>query len=1044
MEEFLKTVAIHYKDKSIAEARRQGVPASLPLSQCLFCFPNRRSALFFSRHLRQAFGCACCLPAFTTISELFSLFSTRQIADRTTLLFRLFQVYDQLSQRQVRETFDQFVFWGDMLLSDFDDVDKYLVDADRLFSNVRDLKEIEARFSGFTPEQIEVIKSFWRSFRPEGNYPENDKHVVFGQTWAILAQLYHTFRQSLADENLAYEGMMEREVVESLRQHSEGCPDQDLFPALHYRKVVFVGLTAVSEVDRRLLQMLQLQGRAEFCWDYADPRLWPEGSKATSAAYFTRRNLQDFPNELSDDELARGIVPEAERHVSLYSVASAVGQTQQAHQLLLQWQREQGTQFSPLRTAVVLPDEKLLLPMLYAVPQEFAEFNVTMGYSLRNTPVAAFVAMLQKLQQSYRQEGGTFYYREVLPILSHSFTLGICGHQARQLSKQIVDGNLFQVSPDLFAQHPFLQCIFRPVTQAGQALDYLLELLELLMQRAARDINLHAPASADGQGQQVLTFDDPLADEADPQSAPGAEPAYGITDPAAPAIFADTDYEFLYHYRKTVLQLQQQVQRFPHVAFTSRTLFMLLDKLIAGVSVPFSGEPLKGLQVMGVLETRSLDFDNIIILSMNEGVFPAKPVQNTFVPMSLRDAFGMPTQRHRDSVFAYHFYRLIGRASRVAMIYDSRTEGMQSGEESRYVKQLRFLMGHDDLQAQTVSGEIGVVDSTGIVVNKSPEVMSLLDKCLQHTGGQRYLSATALKDYIQCPLKFYLGFVRNLRQDDEVTEGVDSQIFGNILHDAMRQLYSDCEGRQVDASLLDVYLQKPYREVTNAIHTQFYKWMQIDQLEGYNLLIAQILVNYAVETLRHDRSLCPFIYLGSERKQTFVYQAGEGLDVRIKCVYDRLDQPLGQADTVRIVDYKTGNSGRGKKLNFPHVDDLFIPDGKGSKEAFQVMLYCLMLSQATPHDLTELHLAQAPQHLSPHLYFVRDFHPRTQVQTSLQAGTGKASVPIADFAIYHDRMHEQLSLLIRNIFDPQIPFTQCQNSKLCQYCPFINLCKRYS
>lgn len=1022
MEEFLKTVAIHYKDKSVAEARRQGVPASLPLSQCLFCFPNRRSALFFSRHLREAFGHACCVPAFTTISELFGLFSTRQVADRTTLLFRLFQIYDRLNQRPVHETFDQFVFWGDMLLSDFDDVDKYLVDADRLFSNVRDLKEIDAQFAGFTPEQIEVIKSFWRSFRPEGNYADDDKHVVFGQTWAILADLYHAFRQALADENLAYEGMMEREVVEALKARSEEAGDDELFPALHYRKVVFVGLTAVSEVDRRLLQLLQLHGRAEFCWDYADPRLWAQGSKATSAAYFTRRNLQDFPNELSDEELARGIVPEEQREVSLYSVASGVGQTQQARKLLLDWQADQSRPFDPLRTAVVLPDEKLLLPMLYAVPQELDKFNVTMGYSLRNTPVAAFVGMLEKLQQSWRQEGGTFYFREVLPILSHSFTLGICGDKARALSKQIVDGNLFQVSPDLFADQPFLQCVFSPVDKADKALTYLLELLELLMKRAARDIELHAPSAEDSQGQQMLNFDS--------------------EEPADVALFADTDYEFLYHYRKTVLQLQKEVQRFPHIAFSSRTLFMLLDKLVAGVSVPFSGEPLNGLQLMGVLETRSLDFDNVIILSMNEGVFPAKPVQNTFVPMSLRDAFGMPTQRHRDSVFAYHFYRLIGRAQRVALIYDSRTEGMQSGEESRYVKQLRFLMGHDDLEPQTVSGDIGVVDGTGFAVNKTPEVMTLLDMCRQ--GGRRCLSATVLKDYIHCPLKFYLGFVRGLGQDDEVTEGVDSMIFGEILHEAMCELYAGCEGRQVDESLLAVYLKKPYREVTLAIHQKFREKMNIDQIEGYNLLIAQILVSYAVETLRHDKELCPFIYHGGERKHTFSYHAAQGLDVNIKCIFDRMDQPIGRGDTFRIVDYKTGSSSRGKKLLFPQLDELFLSDGKGSSEAFQVMLYCLLLKQATPADLAQLRLAQRPERVAPHLYFVRDFHPHLHAQTHLQIGTGKSAVPVADFAPYHDRMRDQLSQLISQIFDPQIPFTQCDNPKLCQYCPFINLCKRYT
>ena len=294
MEEFLKTVARHYKQKSCSEAKLSGEPDSLPLSRYLFCF-------FFARHLQDVFNEGntgkekkpCCVPPITTINELFGLFSTRHVIDRTALLFHLYSIYDGLSTRRERETFDQFVFWGDMLLSDFDDVDKYLVDADKLFSNVRDLKEIDSRFAGFTDEQIKVIKSFWQSFNPDRFYPEGDKHEVFGQTWAILSQLYHAFRKKLKSQNLAYEGMMEREVVEHLLKNENPLNSTDadgndnVFSKLHYDKVVFVGLTAVSEVDRRLMALLKLHGKAEFCWDYADPRLQPEISKATSAAYFT-------------------------------------------------------------------------------------------------------------------------------------------------------------------------------------------------------------------------------------------------------------------------------------------------------------------------------------------------------------------------------------------------------------------------------------------------------------------------------------------------------------------------------------------------------------------------------------------------------------------------------------------------------------------------------------------------------------------------------------------------------------------------------------
>ncbi len=1036
MEEFLKTVARHYKDKSSDEAQLNHEPASLPLSRYLFCFPNRRSGLFFARHLQEAFNegntgakSPCCVPPITTISELFGLFSSRQVIDRTALLFRLYSIYDRLSRRQERESFDQFVFWGDMLLSDFDDVDKYLVDADKLFSNVRDLKEIDALFAGLTEEQIKVIKSFWLSFRPEVEYPEGDKHEVFGQTWAILAELYHAFKENLQAQNLAYEGMMEREVIERFRNiGSDGSACEDnpeaFFSRLHYEKVVFVGLTAVSEVDRQLMGILKLHGKAEFCWDYADPRLQPTISKATSAAYFTKSNLTHFGNELSDEVLQRGLVPEQEREVSLYSVSSGVGQTQLARRILQHWQKTVPG-FDPFRTAVVLPDEKLLLPMLYAVPSDLGAFNVTMGYSLKSTPVAAFVSMLAALQQSWRENGQTFYFRQVLPILAHSFTLGVSGDQARQITKKIIDQNLYQVPMSLFEGDPFLSEVFMPLRDAEKTIKYIDDILDMLMNRAAEDIA--ALKESDDDGQMSLSFDD----------------EDGASDHDL-KIFNDTDYEFLYHYRKTLHQLDKEVKKHS-IQFEPKTLFMLLDKLVTGVSVPFSGEPLKGLQLMGVLETRALDFDNVIILSMNEGVFPAKPVQNTFVPMSLRDAFGMPTQKHRDSVFAYHFYRLIGRAKRLVMIYDSRTEGMQTGEESRYVKQLRFLMGHSKLQTQTISEDIGIVTPSGFAVPKTPEIMQLLHMCLGPKGTRNF-SATVLKDYIICPLKFYLSFVRKLSEEDEVSEGVDAAKFGDILHRALHEFYKSFEGKRIEASVLEKYLDKNNRIVQNYIRQEFDKVMNLNgrEIEGYNLLVSQILVNYMVETLRHDKQLCPFDYLVGENKQYFIFPVNDDLLVRIKCVYDRLDRPVigNGKGTVRIVDYKTGNSAKGVKLSFSTVDDFFSDEGKGSKEAFQVMLYCLLLEHATSEDLQRFHLNEVPKSVVPHLYFVRDFHPNKKTGTVLMEGSGKSAKPLEDFTPYREAFHEQLIRLFEEIYNPDIPFGQCKETDACKWCPYTNLCKR--
>lgn len=982
MTEFLKTVANHYMERSISLSKETGTPASMPLSDYVFCFPNHRSALFFSRHLQKAFGSTCLVPDTITINELYGLFSHRFVADRTTLLFKLYNIYRQLSQRSDKEEFDQFVFWGDMLIADFEDVDRYLISADKLFANIKDLKEIDAAFAGYDPETVEVIQSFWRNYKPISN-SEDAKREAFSQTWSILKDLYILFKKELAAENLAYPGMMEREVAEN---------DEISLTGLPYKKVIFVGLTAITKADRKLMLRLKNQGMAEFCWDYADSLIRDRKSPLSSAAYFTSNNLLDFPNEISEEELKAGLVPDIDRKYSLYAVPSAVGQTQLARLILQQWQ--QGfSNFDPFRTAVVLTDEKLLIPMLYAVPSELGTFNVTMGYNLKNTPVAAFVQNLANLQEVYRNNestAGSFYYKQVQPILQNNYVTAISGENARNIFLKISESNLYQVQTTEFQSDDFLSLIFKHVDSADETIDYILEILEKIMQ-----------------------YSD---------------------------MFTETDYEFLYHYHATVEKLGKSFKK-QTFFFTPRTLFQLLNKLINGVSVPFSGEPLYGLQIMGVLETRALDFDNIIFLSMNEGIFPAKPTNNSFVPASLRNAFDMPTQKHRDAVFAYHFYRLISRAKNVALIYDSRTDGLQTGEESRYIKQLRFLLGHEELKPKVLDSYISTTSGAKIEVKKTPEMLELLRRELG-PEGKKSISASSFKDYIKCPLRFYLGFVKHLQEDQDVNEGVDQRTFGDILHDALKELYSRSEGKIVDAGLLNKYIEHPDREITSAIINGFKNIMKIDHVDGYNLLVSRILVQYATDVLKHDKKLGPFTYLAGEKKIKFLYKISDGLQIRIVCIFDRLDQLITNNSVLRVVDYKTGNSQNGNKLKMSELEQMFTPEGKGSAEAFQVMLYCLMLMYATPEELAKLHLKENPCHLTPHLYFVRDFNSTDKTETNLVIKSGKNVEIVDDFALYADSFKDHFHNLIADIFDPDKPFVQCEKDHHCKTCSFSSYCQR--
>lgn len=898
---FLKTVANHYRK----EVEQHG---SMALADCLFVFPNRRSGLFFTKYLGEGLSRPIAVPRTTTIGDLFGSMSELYVADRTTLLFRLFDIYRSVSTREDRDEFDQFVFWGDMLISDFDDVDKYLVDAEKLFRNVRDLKEIESYFAGFDPETIRIIQSFWHNVHlPESGEIADTKRKNFYETWSILYELYTRFRKSLLDDGLAYEGMLERNVIES----EWVCPNNP-------RKVIFVGLTAINRCERKLMMQLKLDGKAEFCWDYADARLKPD-SIVTSAAYFTRQNLSDFPNALSEEEQQEGLVPDEDRHYQLYSVPSGVGQARVARERLL----ELGNQ--GMDTAIVLADEKMLLPVLYAIPQDWGEFNVTMGYSLRRTPIHAEV---QTLIGKDRSSNFHDAYRKVVDLLD----------------------SLENLDP----------------------LDSL----------------------------------DPL-ENLDPLGTPET---------------TDVNSEFLACYRETVERLYQQACKHD-IPFTAKTFFTLLQKLVNGVSVPFTGEPLRGIQVMGMLETRALDFRNVIMLSANEGILPAKPAANSFVPMSLRRAFKMPTQQHKDAVFAYHFYRLMSRAEQVTLIYDSRTDGTQTGEESRYIKQMRFLLNRKDLEPLTISYPITVPQSESYSILKTPEVMAELQRFVNSDVNR--LSATAIKTYVQCPLKFYLSFIRGLKADEEVDEVVDNLSFGNILHAVMQKIYSVASGHVIKTDNLSKYINDPKKNILPLVQDALIREMNVPEVDGYNIIVAQVLTNFIRQILKHDSAITPFTFIGSERRRKMRYDLGDGRFVTFVYVIDRIDK---KDSTVRVVDYKSGRSDKDRKLGFKSVEELFTP--KGSMEALQVMLYCKFLSM-------EREPISADSSYAPHLYFVSDF--RRDKNTSTEVLFNKTPVVYSRF---DNEVTQQLDALLNEIFVSDKPFTQCADTSACTFCDFLDICKR--
>lgn len=942
------------------------------ISEITFVFPNRRAGLFFQKHLASLSDVPLFSPEITTINDLFFKLNGAQPADRIGMLFTLYRCYIRLSRSD--ESFDSFLFWGEMLLNDFDDIDKYNVDARQLFTNIKDLKEIEDKFYYLSESQIEAIRRFWTGFMAG---QESSKKQEFIQLWERLYPLYTQFREELKKRHQAYEGMAFREVAEHIKEKSA----HD-FP---YRKLVFVGLNALTETEKIVMKHLRTIGIADFYWDYYAPAIQDKENKAS---FFLQENRISFPSQLSLPDNDVWQMPQME----MIGVPSAVGQAKQTTDILQQLiDREEIQPDKAINTAVVLPDEQLLYPVLYSIPEPIDPINITMGYALSNSPVAGLMQNIMDLQKQVRfvQGNAQFYYRITLTLLTNPYLLASDRRAVSGLIADIKRYNKIFIDARELGVTELLKRLFVPVATAGEAADYLLDLLVLLQKQLGRT-------------------EDKEKEEA------GSPDRLGLSK---------LEREFVYQYYITINRLKSVIDQ-ESVPMAVDTFFKLAGKMMATISIPFQGEPLSGLQVMGVLETRALDFDYLIIPSMNEGIFPIKKVANTFIPHNLRKGFGLSTTQHQDSIYAYYFYRMICRAKRVYFLYDTRTEGLQTGEISRYLYQLKYLY-RTPIAEKLVTYDIAVSKPATIRIEKSPHVMSLLDK--YRKGGERALSASAINTYINCPLQFYLQYVEQLNDQDDVTESIEADMFGTLFHGAMEILYRPFEKKLVTADLLQS-AERNEKWLTEVIELSFaqnyYRSEQRHKLTGRHYLIGEIIRKYVKQVLVRDRALTPFTYIESERLVNVDMTINNTLDVRLKAYIDRVDEKEG---AVRIIDYKTGEG----RLDYSTVEELFDPSlAKRPKAVMQVFLYAMLYHQQQPCD-----------QIIPGIYYLRTLY-RPDFEWRVINKQERIAKKIDNYANLNNSFKSELIRCIASIFNENEPFVQCESRDACRYCKFVTICNR--
>jgi hypothetical protein len=928
------------------------------LGDVTIVFPNKRAGLFFNKALSERVKKPLWSPEIQSIEEFIYSLHGKKPADRLTLILILYKAYQKTTGAS--ETFDRFYFWGEMMLNDFNDIDRYLVDPGNIFPVIKNLKEIDATFPFLTDEQKKFIGNFWGSIAGE---PADHKEG-FLRFWRMLPQIYKTYNEMLDEKGYCYPGEIYLQVANRIKNDKlrwEG------------KQLVFVGFNALNAAEELIIKWFISNEKAMIFWDtdswYLD-NAWHE------AGTFHRDYLKDkvlgntFPKRLPSS------LAGTKQSIEIVSTSSASSQAQwTAHKI--RELKDKGMLEHPEKTVIVLPDESMITTLLFALPPEAGSVNITVAYPVKIVSLFSFFELVLELHENERSSSnGTWYsHVQALPLLSHPVVMEQMGETANAIASEIRDLNSIYIPAGKLSAGGLLSEIFKPVGNPGGIMDYLTELL----------VSTVTPELPDGYG-----------------------------------------HEFHYYFFKLFNRI--------NVTFSGENTeitFTLLKKLFRQFSrmerISFSGEPLQGLQIMGILETRNLDFDNVIILDANEGVLPGAAGHNSFIPYNVRRAFRLPNFEHDGSILAYLFYRLLQRSENVWIVYNTEEAGQSKGEPSRFIQQLKFDPGFK-IKERVLVQHLGVRTEPELEIKKSPEVNNHLRRYLSAPGNEeKHLSPSAITTWLDCPVSFYFKYILGARELQEVNPDFDSLLFGNILHKAMEELYSPYVGENegwITPEIIARLRERTGESVRQSFTVHFGLRDSRDfHFHGRNILGRELIILMINRILAIDEKLVPFRILGTEvpiNYQVPVTLKDGNYRLNVRGIIDRIEEKDGQ---VRIIDYKSGrDSGR-----FESVDALFgVNDKKRNKAVFQTLFYSLVLAEQGTY----------PGPVIPCLYNVReifneDFNPVIRIG----AGGGIKQTDSQQLASeILPAFQNNLNSLLQEIFDPDIPFRHREEESPCNIC----------
>lgn len=1049
---------------SIAEAYIRNEPEAV--AEYCFVFPNKRSGVFFHHAFARASRAAgrhIPHPATTTISDFIERFVPGNTAERLEMILILYRAYREVIYRHSGETresmeiaemvdFNKFQRWADMIIGDFNDVDMYLVDPAQLFPNLEHYREISSNY--LDPEVIEEIKRHWRIDRiPEYNdsfwnhithpgensnrstdgntgnsYMEGDNQggaVRFFKLWQVMLRLYETFRKKLDEAGLYYPGMAYRKATEEIQSR---CRSDFL-----HKRYIFVGFNMLSGAEERIFAIMkEKRGKslfdnspfADFYFDNASPAFSIPGN---TTAGFLQRYSRMYPS-LYDCVEPIDSFP----RIEITGVASKASQAKLAGAIAATlYPENEGWNKDLLRkTAIILPHETMAQGIVTSLPGWISPVNITMGYRLRDSRVATLVRNIVSLHLRSRKGSGanpTFFYEDVLKVLTHPLIRQRFPDACSQVIYDINVNRRYNVDAAMLSeQYPAFRQIFTYVENQGSAkeiLSYFEHLFQWLLSGLDGGVETTGTIDIDGKDLE------------------------GMKSVKAGTLI---DRMLIRAYLRGIGRLRSLAAKYlreQDIYLSDTTLFHLLERLVGGETVNFEGRPLSGLQVIGVLEARNLDFENIIIPSMNEKVFPRKHYQKSFIPPHLRRAYGMSTQEHQESIYSYYFYRMISRARRVFLLYDARTQGVGGGQMSRYLSQLLHLYKPSGITSRILGYGVESRETERIMIRKTPEIMAELRRYLTDENP-RYLSASAINLYITCPLSFYLANIAGYKREEEHHDYMDESTFGTIIHGVMEDLYVNEKDSlpyaRFTRGALEALMKKDVaieQAITRRINHHYNNLPKnsLEALKGDAEIFGEIMKKYVKLLIRREIEAGEFEYLAAEYGnpgKLSINGSKEKMEINYRYSIDRVDRlikPDGSS-VLRIIDYKTGEA----PTDIIEIKDMFVERSKSAKRAkamLQLFLYCQALAQHANLD----------EQIQPWIYSIRKVATTSlsplRISTT-PGGEKKGKTEITDYREYVTEFNDMMLDVLDDLFNPEIPFEAADNDHACTFCKFTEICRR--